>query len=85
MREDLKKKMINGYEVGKMLANLHKISKELNKPFDAPEVILEYSKRFGGWDGDTLGTYVINPIYSPPEISNYKYVIERLIYPDKTF
>ena len=82
MREDLKKKMINGYEVGKMLANLHKISKELSKPFDAPEIILEYTKRFGGWNGNTLGIYVVNPIYFPPETSNYGDIIEVIIHPN---
>lgn len=66
----MKENLINGCEVGKLLANLHKISKDLNKPFDAPEVLLEYNKRFGGIK-EEIAIYIIHPIYYPPEDCSY--------------
>ena len=80
MRVDLKKKMINGYEVGKLLANLHKISKELDKPFDAPEVLLAYSEQNNGVN-EELSIYVIHPIYFPTEDCSYD-KNELIIYPN---
>lgn len=73
----MKKEMINGYEVGKLLANLHKISKDLNKPIDAPEVLYEYQNKFGGLK-ENMCKFVTFPIYFPPECSSG----EEPIYPD---
>ena len=40
------KNALDPLKLGKMMANLHKISKELDKPLDSPEVLLEYQKTF---------------------------------------
>lgn len=67
-------------KIGKLLANLHKISIELNKPFDSGEVLLEYEKRFGGTDHN-ISTYIIHPVYFPPETCSYD-ENELIIHPD---
>ena len=61
----MKEKLINGYEVGKLLANLHKISRDINESFDSYKVASEYLDRFGSLDGE-LADFVFNPIYFPP-------------------
>lgn len=48
----MKEKLINGYEVGKLLANLHKISRDINESFDSYKVASEYLDRFGSLDGE---------------------------------
>ena len=63
----MKEKLINGYEVGKLLANLHKISRDINESFDSYKVASEYLDRFGSLDGE-LADFVFNPIYFPPKI-----------------
>lgn len=67
-------------EIGKMLANLHKISIELGKPFDSGEVLGEYDKKFGGRNRE-MATYITNPIYFPPETCCYANPDEK-IWPD---
>lgn len=42
------KNALDSLKLGKMMANLYKISKELDKPLDSPEVLLEYQKHFEG-------------------------------------
>lgn len=46
------------------MANLHKISKELDKSLDSPEVLLEYQKHFEGIDDNTAIAFMY-PIYFP--------------------
>lgn len=46
------------------MANLHKISKELDKPLDSPEVLLEYQKHFEGIE-DNVAIAFYHPIYFP--------------------
>lgn len=53
-------------KLGKRMANLHKISKELNVPLDSTKVITEYQKHFGGYD-DNVAIAVYHPIYFPVE------------------
>lgn len=48
----MKEKLINGYEVGKLLANLHKISRDINESFDSYKVASEYLDRFGHLTGN---------------------------------
>nr|DAT44173.1 MAG TPA: hypothetical protein [Caudoviricetes sp.] len=58
------KNALDPLKLGKMMANLHKISKELNKPLDSPEVLTEYQKHFEGIeDNVTIAFY--QPIYFP--------------------
>lgn len=77
----MREKLINGYEVGKLLANLHKISKEINKPFDDGEVLVEYTKKFGGRK-EELALFVTDPIYFPPEDCDYSLSEIKPILPD---
>lgn len=53
-------------DVRTLLTRLHLIARELNKPFDAGEVIVEYNKRYSGID-EPLCAAVTRPIYFPPE------------------
>ena len=53
-------------DVRTLLTRLHLIARELNKPFDAGAVIVEYNKRYGGID-EPLCAAVTRPIYFPPE------------------
>ena len=68
----MKEKLINGYEVGKLLANLHKISKEMGVPFDDGRVLNEYTQRFGGRK-EEIARFVTDPIYFPPENCDYSF------------
>lgn len=58
------KNALDPLKLGKMMANLHKISKELDKPLDSPEVLLEYQKHFEGIDDNTAIAFMY-PIYFP--------------------
>lgn len=58
------KNALDPLKLGKMMANLHKISKELDKPLDSPEVLLEYQKHFEGIE-DNVAIAFMYPIYFP--------------------
>lgn len=58
------KNALDPLKLGKMMANLHKISKELDKPLDSPEVLLEYQKHFEGIE-DNVAIAFYHPIYFP--------------------
>jgi len=45
---------------------LHNITRELNKPFDSDDVIVEYGKRNNEYSKE-VAENIINPIYFPPE------------------
>lgn len=77
----MKEKLINGYEVGKLLANLHKISKDINESFDSYKVASEYLDRFGSLDGE-LADFVFNPIYFPPKDYDYSFSGKTPFLPD---
>lgn len=53
-------------EVRQFLERLHDIAKELNKPLDAPDVIVEYGKKYGGYSVELSDT-IVRPIYFPKE------------------
>ena len=57
-------------KLGKRMANLYKISKELNVPLDSSKVIAEYQKHFGGCDNN-VAIAVYQPIYFPVEDLTY--------------
>lgn len=57
---------MNLEEVEQVLTDLHKIARELNKPFDDGDVICEYSKRHNGYSKE-IAHYIIHPIYYSPE------------------
>ena len=77
----MKEKLINGYEVGKLLANLHKISRDINESFDSYKVASEYLDRFGSLDGE-LADFVFNQIYFPPEDYDYSFSGKTPFLPD---
>ena len=77
----MKEKLINGQEVGKLLANLHKISRDINESFDSYKVASEYLDRFGSLDGE-LADFVFNPIYFPPEDYDYSFSGKTPFLPD---
>ena len=77
----MKEKLINGYEVGKLLANLHKISRDINESFDSYKVASEYLDRFGSLDGE-LSDFGFNPIYFPPEDYDYSFSGKTPFLPD---
>lgn len=77
----MKENLVNGYEVGKLLANLHKISRDINEPFDSHKVAYEYQNRFGALDGK-LADFVFNPIYYPPEDYDYSFSGKTPFLPD---
>lgn len=54
--------------IREVLTRLHEISRELNKPFDSGDVIVEYSQRYGTLSAEISKT-AIHPIYYPPECS----------------
>lgn len=58
--------MITLEEIRQVLTELHNIARELNKPFDSGDVIVEYGKRNNGYSKE-IANYVIHPIYFPPE------------------
>jgi hypothetical protein len=58
------KNALDPLKLGKMMANLHKISKELDKPLDSSEVLTEHQKHFGGIDDNTAIAFMY-PIYFP--------------------
>ena len=64
-------KIIKGEEVREVLERLHKIARELNKPFDSGEVICEYDKRHGGIP-TPISKMIIHPIYFPKEECIYR-------------
>lgn len=80
-REDMKQKTVNGYEVWKLLSELHLIAKQLGEPIDSPKVCLAYSKKNGGVTSD-LADFVINPIYFAPEECYFYAEPEKYINPD---
>lgn len=53
-------------EVKQFLERLHNIAKELNKSLDAPDVIVAYDKRYGGYSIELSDT-IVRPIYFPKE------------------
>lgn len=53
-------------EVKQVLTELHNIARELNKPFDSGDVIVEYSKRNNGCSKEVAES-IIHPIYYAPE------------------
>lgn len=65
-KEESDKVQLNLGDVRTLLTRLHLIARELNKPFDAGDVIVEYNKRYGGID-EPLCAAVTRPIYFPPE------------------
>lgn len=65
-RENLKQITVNGYELWKLMSELHLIAKQLGEPIDSPKVCLAYSKKHEGLPND-LADFVINPIYFAPE------------------
>lgn len=57
---------MNKKEVKQFLERLHNIAKELNKPLDAPDVIVAYDKKYGGYSIELSDT-IVRPIYFPKE------------------
>lgn len=57
---------MNLEEVRQVLTDLHNIARDLNKPFDDGDIIVEYSKRHNGYSKE-IAHYVIHPIYYSPE------------------
>lgn len=57
---------MNKNEVRQFLERLHNIAKELNKPLDAPDVIVAYDKKYGGYSIE-LSDAIVRPIYFPKE------------------
>lgn len=53
-------------EVKQFLERLHNIARELNKPLDAPDVIVAYDKKYGGYSIELSDT-IVRPIYFPEE------------------
>lgn len=54
------------HEVKQFLERLHNIAKELNKPLDAPDVIVAYDKKYGGYSIE-LSDAIVRPIYFSKE------------------
>lgn len=48
------------------LERLQNIARELNKPLDAPDVIVAYDKKYGGYSIELSDT-IVRPIYFPKE------------------
>lgn len=65
-RENLKQISVNGYELWKLLSELHLIAKQLGEPINSPKVCLAYTKKHEGLPED-LSNFVFNPIYFAPE------------------
>lgn len=80
-RENLKQITVNGYELWKLLSELHLIAKQLGEPINSPKVCLAYSKKHGGLPND-LTDFVFNPIYFAPEECYFYTEPEKYINPD---
>lgn len=65
-RENLKQITVNGYELWKLMSELHLIAKQLGEPINSPKVCLAYTKKHGGLS-ENLSVFVFNPIYFAPE------------------
>lgn len=80
-RENLKQITVNGYELWKLMSELHLIAKQLGEPVNSPKVCLAYSKKHEGLPND-LADFVINPIYFAPEECYFYTEPEKYINPD---
>lgn len=80
-RENLKQITVNGYELWKLMSELHLIAKQLGEPINSPKVCLAYSKKHEGLPND-LADFVINPIYFAPEECYFYTEPEKYINPD---
>lgn len=80
-RENLKQITVNGYELWKLMSELHLIAKQLGEPINSPKVCLAYSKKHEGLPND-LADFVINPIYFAPEECYFYTEPEKYIDPE---
>ena len=80
-REKLKNTKISGFEVWKILSELHLIAKQLGEPIDSPKVCLAYSKKYDGIPHN-LSDFILHPIYFAPEECYFYTEPEKYIDPD---
>lgn len=81
-RENLKQITVNGYELWKLLSELHLIAKQLGEPINSPKVCLAYTKKHEEGLPEDLSNFVFNPIYFAPEECYFYAEPELCIDPD---